>query len=414
MAAARGARRSRSGSRPCWASRDAASRTMTPTQDSPRPRRRRRCLRRSTSRLSGCGHTRATSSRHSRALLSPRPLAVHPRGARDARPRASRTARRGRALLGWTRLRRRRPPSHRRGSPPWLLLRLRRARPRSPRRDRRADGGGRAVCERPAGRRRERSVDHRRRLRSCGGLFVRQHAVVVRVSPHLGAGQPPRHRGRLRGPRGDRRRVLRARASRALGGLRRQAPARDRLAPRRHRPWASFSTGAPRPSPAPSSTSGEAAEGPVDTTTGAAGIVIGLGTSRYYVPMVVRPGESAPFELPLPDGFTVDDLKVLAGWITVEDDWRGAQLLEAPAADPGCAAGLAIDGEPVEGLVPGSGQSCYVAFAQATMPPDTTIFVDAHGRRLRRGRHGSRCRPALPDPGRSQPRRTGAIDGDGQ
>jgi hypothetical protein len=112
-------------------------------------------------------------------------------------------------------------------------------------------------------------------------------------------------------------------------------------------------------------------------TTGAAGIVVAVGTSRYAIPIVVRTGESAPFELPLPDGFTADDLKVVPGWITVNDPWRGAQLLSGPATDKACADGLRIDGEPIKDLDPGKRQACYTAFAQGTMPPGTQIFADA-------------------------------------
>ncbi len=131
------------------------------------------------------------------------------------------------------------------------------------------------------------------------------------------------------------------------------------------------------PLAAPSPTEGGASVPAPSAKTGAVGIVVGLGTSRYAVPIVVRPGESAPFELPLPEGFTVEDLRVVTGWIHIEDDWRGAQLLSGPTIDPACADGLAIDGEPVAGLVPGPGQSCYVAFAQGTMPPGTRVFADA-------------------------------------
>ncbi len=112
-------------------------------------------------------------------------------------------------------------------------------------------------------------------------------------------------------------------------------------------------------------------------TTGAVGIVVGVGTSRYAIPLVVRTGESAPFEMPLPDGFTVDDVKILPGWITVNNDWRGAQLVSGPTVDTACAAGLTIDGEPVGGLVPTKKQSCYSAFLQGTMPEGTAIFADA-------------------------------------
>lgn len=121
---------------------------------------------------------------------------------------------------------------------------------------------------------------------------------------------------------------------------------------------------------------------PIAEKTGAVGVVIGLGTSRYAVPIIIRPGESAPFELPLPDGFTAEDLKVIPGWISVDDTWRGAQLVSGPVIDPGCAEALAVEalrveGDPIAPLVPGPGQSCYVAFAQATMAPGTAILADA-------------------------------------
>ena len=112
-------------------------------------------------------------------------------------------------------------------------------------------------------------------------------------------------------------------------------------------------------------------------TTGAAGIVVGVGTARYAVPIVVRTGESAPFEMTLPEGFTAEDLKVIPGWVTVDDPWRGAQLLSGPTPDPACAEGLTIDDEKIAALIPATAQSCYTAFAQATMPPGTQIFADA-------------------------------------
>jgi hypothetical protein len=138
----------------------------------------------------------------------------------------------------------------------------------------------------------------------------------------------------------------------------------------------------PAPTPVPAPSGGASAtphsDGPaLPEKGGAIGVVIGLGTSRYAVPIIIRPGESAPFELPLPAGFTPDDLKVIPGWINVDDTWRGAQLLNAPAIDPACAAGLTADGKTIAALVPGAGQSCFVAFAQATMAPGTAIFADA-------------------------------------
>lgn len=140
----------------------------------------------------------------------------------------------------------------------------------------------------------------------------------------------------------------------------------------------------PVPSTAPAESGGASPSVPIPADAsssaeqaGAVGVVIGLGTSRYAVPIVIRPGESAPFELPLPVGFTPEDLRVVPGWIGVDDRWRGAQLLGGPTIDPGCADGLSIEGEPIAPLVPGPDQSCYVAFAQATMGPDTAIFADA-------------------------------------
>jgi hypothetical protein len=132
------------------------------------------------------------------------------------------------------------------------------------------------------------------------------------------------------------------------------------------------------PSPSgPESPSPVADAPPEEEKGGAVGVVIGLGTSRYPVPIIIRPGESVPFELPLPAGFSPEDLKVIPGWISVDDTWRGAQLVSGPAVDPACSAGPSVKGEPIAGLVPGAGQSCYVAFAQATMAPGTAIFADA-------------------------------------
>lgn len=130
------------------------------------------------------------------------------------------------------------------------------------------------------------------------------------------------------------------------------------------------SSGAPSPS-------GPADASPVAEKAGAVGVVIGLGNARYAVPIIIRPGESAPFELPLPDGFGPEDLKVIPGWIGVDDTWRGAQLVTGPVIDPACSDAQTVEGGPIAPLVPGPGQSCYVAFAQGTMAPGTAIFADA-------------------------------------
>jgi len=138
----------------------------------------------------------------------------------------------------------------------------------------------------------------------------------------------------------------------------------------------------PSPSASSASTGGSgaslgASDAPAGERSGAVGVVVALGNSRYAVPILIRPGESAPFELPLPEGFTPEDLRVVPGWIGVDEEWHGAQLLSGPTIDPACSEGLTTGGEPIAGLAPGAGQSCYVAFAQATMGPDTAIHADA-------------------------------------
>ncbi len=111
-------------------------------------------------------------------------------------------------------------------------------------------------------------------------------------------------------------------------------------------------------------------------TSGAWGIVIGVANESTTIPIVVRPGESAPFELPLPEGFTAEDVHVLTGWQHVEEDWRGALWLAGPEVNSDCGAGQQIGGEPVEALIPATGQECLEVFSQATTTVGDRIIVD--------------------------------------
>ncbi len=111
-------------------------------------------------------------------------------------------------------------------------------------------------------------------------------------------------------------------------------------------------------------------------TTGAFGIVIEAGTARFEVPLVVRPGESVPFEITLPAGFHAVDLRVAPGWNHTEIDWRGGQRVEGPTSTPGCGSGSGNGGADIAELVPGAGQACLELDAQATTSA-TWIRVDA-------------------------------------
>jgi hypothetical protein len=111
-------------------------------------------------------------------------------------------------------------------------------------------------------------------------------------------------------------------------------------------------------------------------TTGAYGVVIEVGTQRYEVPMVIRPGESAPFEITLPSGFDVSDLRVAPGWDDTEVEWRGGQRLDGPTSTPECGTGAGVDGADVPALIAPAGQACLTFDAQATTS-DTWIRVDS-------------------------------------
>ncbi len=144
----------------------------------------------------------------------------------------------------------------------------------------------------------------------------------------------------------------------------------------------------PAPSASPTPTTVVVAESPEPSasptptivarrqTTGAYGIVIEVGTERYEVPSVVRPGESAPFEITLPAGFDATDLRVAPGWDDTEVDWRGGQRLDGPTSTPGCGIGTGYYGADIPELVPGAGQECLELNAQASTS-NTWIRVDA-------------------------------------
>ncbi|MCJ7827263.1 MAG: hypothetical protein MUP36_03375 [Demequinaceae bacterium] len=112
-------------------------------------------------------------------------------------------------------------------------------------------------------------------------------------------------------------------------------------------------------------------------TTGAVGVVIEAGRERYSVPIVIRLGESAPFEITLSKGFEVDDLRVVPGWTHTNVDWRGGQRFSGPTSDPQCGQGVGEDGANVSALAPGEGEECQVVEAQATTTAGTRISVEA-------------------------------------
>jgi len=112
-------------------------------------------------------------------------------------------------------------------------------------------------------------------------------------------------------------------------------------------------------------------------TTGAVDVVIEVGGEEYAVPVVIRLGESAPFEVALPDGFDSDDLRVAPGWGHTEVNWRGGQRFSGPASDPDCGKGIGVDGGNVAALAPGKGQECLVFEAQTTTTAGEEIVVEA-------------------------------------
>ncbi|MBN2177731.1 MAG: hypothetical protein JW722_08795 [Demequinaceae bacterium] len=112
-------------------------------------------------------------------------------------------------------------------------------------------------------------------------------------------------------------------------------------------------------------------------TTGAVGVVIEVGLARYSVPVVIRMGESAPFEIALPAGFEADDLRVAPAWNHTNVDWRGGQRFSGPTSDPDCGKGVGEDGADVAALAPGKGQECLVFEAQATTTAGKRISVEA-------------------------------------
>lgn len=123
---------------------------------------------------------------------------------------------------------------------------------------------------------------------------------------------------------------------------------------------------APQGQPSPSVTTSTII---ANETQGATGVVISVGNERYEIPMVVRPGESAPFELPLPAGFDSGDLMIVPSWSHAHIEWDGGLRLSGPTTNAGCGT--------VPGLQPGSGQSCFEFVAQATTTVGTWIVVDA-------------------------------------
>lgn len=112
-------------------------------------------------------------------------------------------------------------------------------------------------------------------------------------------------------------------------------------------------------------------------TTGAVDVVIEVGGQHYAVPIVIRVGESAPFEVALPSGFDVDDIKVAPGWNHTTVEWRGGQRFSGPDSDPNCGKGVAADGGDLSDLSVGKGQECLTFEAQATTAAGTEIVVEA-------------------------------------
>ncbi len=112
-------------------------------------------------------------------------------------------------------------------------------------------------------------------------------------------------------------------------------------------------------------------------TTGAVDVVIEVGGETYAVPIVIRLGESAPFEIALPSGFDTDDLRVAPGWSHTDVNWRGGQRFSGPVSDSECGKGVAVDGGDVAALTPGRGQECLVFEAQTTTTAGEEIVVEA-------------------------------------
>ena len=109
----------------------------------------------------------------------------------------------------------------------------------------------------------------------------------------------------------------------------------------------------------------------------ATGIVVEVGLERYSLPVVVRLGESAPFEIAIPSGFDVDDLRISPGWSHTKVEWKGGQRFSGPTPNPTCAEGEGKGERPIADLVPGAGEECLVFEAQATTLEGTRIEVGA-------------------------------------
>ncbi len=109
--------------------------------------------------------------------------------------------------------------------------------------------------------------------------------------------------------------------------------------------------------------------------TAATGIVVEVGLERYALPIVVRLGESAPFEIALPSDFDVDDLRIAPGWRHTKVDWKGGQRFSGPTSNPQCAEGAGEGGAVLADLVPGAGEECLEFEVQATTLAGARIEV---------------------------------------
>lgn len=112
-------------------------------------------------------------------------------------------------------------------------------------------------------------------------------------------------------------------------------------------------------------------------TTGAVDVVVEVGGQRYAVPVVIREGESAPFEITLPSGFDVNDLRIAPGWSHTDVDWRGGQRFSGPISETDCGKGIGLDEGDIEALKAGKGQECLAFEAQSTTVAGMTIVVQA-------------------------------------
>ncbi len=122
---------------------------------------------------------------------------------------------------------------------------------------------------------------------------------------------------------------------------------------------------------------GAVAVGDDGAATGAWGVIVAAGDNFGSVPMVIRPGESAPFEFKVPRKTKIKDLTVLPNWVTVTEDWRGVLYLTGPEANKKCADGVQVDGKAVKALKPSKSEKCWVVTGQTQTLIGDRYVVDA-------------------------------------